>query len=282
MAYLPDFGRLLLLAAVFVPLERLFALHSGQRILRRQWFNDVVYFALNGSIIGLGTTILAISTIVAAQALVPESFQQAVAGQPYWLQTLEVILLADLGFYAAHFAFHKVPFLWKFHAVHHSIEELDWLAAHRVHPVDQILTKSASLLPIFAAGFSTEAIATFAVIYGWHSILLHANVRLNIGPLRWLVASPQFHHWHHANQPEAFDKNFAGQLAILDVIFRTAYLPSGAVPVRYGTDDPVPDSYLRQLLYPFQSASPRNDAAGTAAGHGVERGAVASGAVRGT
>ena len=280
MAFLPDFGRLLLLAAVFVPLERLFALHSAQRILRRQWLNDVIYFALNGSIIGIGTTLLAISTILAAEALVPAPIQQAVAGQPFWLQTLEVILLADLGFYVAHLAFHKIPFLWKVHAVHHSIEELDWLAAHRVHPVDQILTKSISLLPIFAAGFSTEAITTFAVIYGWHSILLHANVRLDIGPLRWLVASPQFHHWHHANQPEAFDKNFAGQLAFLDVIFRTAYLPRGSGPVRYGTDDPVPDSYLRQLIYPFRPAARRDDAAGAGVGHATGDEAVGSGAVR--
>ncbi|MCB5174486.1 sterol desaturase family protein [Microvirga lenta] len=257
MEYLPDLKRLLLLVVVFVPAERLLALRPGQKLFRRGWANDLLYYVANGPIIGLGISIVVLGTIVMAEWLVPESIREAVASQPYWVQTLEVILLADVGFYVAHFAFHKIPWLWRFHAVHHSIEELDWLAAHRVHPVDQIITKGVSLLPIFALGFSGVAIAIFGLIYGWHSILLHANVKIKFGPLRWLIASPEFHHWHHANHREAYDKNFAGQLSILDVVFRTAYMPKGRMPSRYGTDDPVPHHYLSQLIYPFVRRKPR-------------------------
>jgi sterol desaturase/sphingolipid hydroxylase (fatty acid hydroxylase superfamily) len=251
MEYLPDLKRLLLLMAVFVPAERLLALRHEQKLFRRGWANDLVYYIVNAPIIGLSVSLIILGIIVMTEWLVPHSIRSAVASQPYWLQTLEVILLADMGFYVAHFAFHKIPWLWRFHAVHHSIEELDWLAAHRVHPVDQIITKGVSLLPVFALGFSGVAIAAFALIYGWHSILLHANVRIKFGPLRWLIASPEFHHWHHANQREAYDKNFAGQLSILDVLFRTAYMPQGRMPSRYGTDDPVPRMYLSQFMYPF-------------------------------
>lgn len=252
MEYLPDLKRLLLLIVVFVPAERLLAMRQGQKLFRRGWANDFLYYIANGPIIAIGVSVIVLATVVSAEWLVPAPIRRAVASQPYWLQTLEVILLADLGFYAAHVAFHKIPWLWKFHAVHHSIEELDWLAAHRVHPVDQIITKGVSLLPVFALGFSEIPIAIFGLIYGWHSILLHANIKISFGPLRWLLASPEFHHWHHANHREAYDKNFAGQLSVLDVVFRTAHMPKGRMPSRYGTNDPVPANYLSQLAYPFR------------------------------
>lgn len=257
MEYFPDLRRLLLLVIVFVPAERLLSLRHGQKLLRRGWTNDLFYYLANGPIIGLGVSVIVLCTIVMSEWMMPASLRTAVASQPYWLQTLEIIVLADMGFYAAHVAFHKISWLWKFHAIHHSIEELDWLAAHRVHPVDQIITKGVSLLPIFALGFSELPIGIFAFVYGWHSILLHANIKINFGPLKWLLASPEFHHWHHANQRAAYDKNFAGQLSILDVVFRTAYMPKGKMPSRYGTHDPVPRTYFSQLIYPFQKKRSR-------------------------
>ena len=130
--------------------------------------------------------------IVVSAWLIPPSVRVAVAGQPYWLQIVEVVLVADLGLYFAHRMFHAIPLLWRFHQIHHSIEELDWLAAVRVHPVDQIATKGISLLPVFALGFSDAAIAVFAFLYQWQSILLHSNISIGFGPLRWLIASPDF------------------------------------------------------------------------------------------
>ncbi|TIV91865.1 MAG: sterol desaturase family protein, partial [Mesorhizobium sp.] len=165
------------------------------------------------------------AAMLLAQRFVPEALTAAVQSQPVWLQAIEALLIADIGFYLAHRAFHAVPFLWRFHAIHHSIEEMDWLAAHRVHPVDQILTKSASFLPLFALGFSAEAVLIYVLIYQWQSVFIHSNTRIKFGPLKWLIASPQFHHWHHANEREAYDKNFAGQLPILDLIGGTLFMP---------------------------------------------------------
>src|SRR5947209_20574265 len=137
-----DLKTFLITCLVFVPLERLVAIHPQQRIFRRGWHNDLIYILLNSVLIKAGLVVLVLASIVGSAWLVPASVQTAVAGQPYWLQIAEIILLADIGFYCVHRAFHAVPLLWKFHAIHHSIEELDWLAAARVHPVDQILTKA--------------------------------------------------------------------------------------------------------------------------------------------
>lgn len=242
----------IVVCAIFIPLERLFALHKGQPIFRRGWWNDLIYVFFNRLVIQAGLLIVIVGVGVCAHWLVPASLQRAVAGQPYWLQTVQAILIADLGFYLAHRTFHTIPWLWRFHAIHHSIEEMDWLAAARVHPVDQVITKGLSLLPLYALGYSEVTLGVYSVLYMWQSYLIHANVRFKFGPLRWLIASPEFHHWHHSNQPEAYNKNYAGQLAILDWLFGSMHMPAGRMPIKYGVDDPVPQTYIPHMLYPFR------------------------------
>lgn len=163
------------------------------------------------------------------------------------------IIIADIGYYAAHRICHTVPALWKFHAVHHSIEEMDWLATHRVHPVDQIFSSAVSLLPVWCMGFSLEALVIHQVIYQAHSLLLHSNVRIKFGPLKWLFASPEYHHWHHANERDAYDRNFAAQLSIIDVIARTVFIPVKRQPKSYGLNEPMPRQYHLQMIHPFRS-----------------------------
>lgn len=247
-----DLQSILIIALIFIPLERLLPLHAEQKVLRKHWLNDVVYLFVNGIVIKIGLLILIAPMMVGIRVVIPEGLTLAVQSQPLWLQAIEVILIADVGFYLAHRVFHTVPFLWKFHAIHHSIEEMDWLAAHRVHPVDQILTMTASLLPIHAVDFSGGAVAIYVVIYLGQSLLIHSNTRIAFGPLKWLFASPQFHHWHHANERQAYDKNFAAQLPFLDAIAGTLYMPQ-RMPKTYGTDEPVPPLYHQQLAYPLHS-----------------------------
>ena len=245
-------SKFFLVCLIFLPLERVLPLRAEQKIFRRRWGTDLVHVFATGILFQLGTILLISLTILYLESLVPASIRAAVAAQPVWLAFVEVLVIADLGFYIVHRAFHAIPWLWRFHAIHHSIEEMDFLAAHRVHPVDQILTRSATLIPVFVLGFVPEAIVLFGAIYQWQSVLIHSNVRLKVGPLRWIIASPAFHHWHHAKQPEAIDKNFAGQLSAIDLLFGTFYLPRGETPQRYGIDNPVPASYVSQLAYPFK------------------------------
>jgi len=242
---------LLLTAAIFIPLERILPIRSKQKILRRDWLNDLVYWVINSQIIGLALAITT-SAVIGVGWLVPPLVRAAVAAQPYWLQFIEAVFLSDIGFYFTHRAFHSIPWLWKLHAIHHSIEELDWLAGARVHPIDQIVTKGVSLVPVFVLGFSDPVVVAYTMLYFWQSVLVHSNVQISFGPLKWILASPEFHHWHHSKDHKARDRNFAAQLPFLDVLFGTAYMPFGYRPTAFGIDEPVRQNYLSQLVHPFR------------------------------
>ena len=246
---------LLIAALIFIPFERLTALHGDQKILRKHWQNDVLTFMINKVLINLcliATFGLFLGTLT---GLIPVSVREFVLEQPLWLQVIEIILISDTCYYLTHRAFHEVPVLWKFHSIHHSVEEMDWLAAYRIHPLDQTVAKIASLLPIFVLGYSGGAILIYAFIFQWQTILIHSNTRLSFGPLRWIVASPQFHHWHHANKPEAYNTNYAAQVPLIDWLFGTLYMPGKKLPEKYGIDDDIPRYYHQQFVYPFLKSS---------------------------
>jgi sterol desaturase/sphingolipid hydroxylase (fatty acid hydroxylase superfamily) len=236
---------------VFVPLEHAFA-HRDHKILRRQFFSDAVYALLNSSVTKAGLVGVVVLAGLSLQWLVPDSLTTAVRSLPYWLQVVLIVVTADIVYYFAHRAFHKIPFLWRFHSVHHSIEEMDWMAAHRNHPVDLVLSRGTAFIPAVVLGFSDAAIGFFVLIFHWHVLMIHANLNIRLGPLSWLIASPRFHHWHHASDQAAHDKNFAAQLPVLDAIFGTLYMPS-RMPDQYGIEDPVPSNCVEQMYYPFLS-----------------------------
>jgi membrane-associated phospholipid phosphatase len=186
--------------------------------------------------------------------------QRAVSSQPEWLQIIEIVLIADLGFYLAHRAMHAVPCLWRLHAIHHSIEDMDWLAGFRAHPLDQSVVKCAGVVPVFLLGFSGNAIGAYFLLYAWQSVFLHSNVRIRFGPgLRWLLASPEFHHWHHSKDYAIRNKNFAGQLPFIDAIFGSAYMPKGRRPTSFGIVEPMRQHCLLQLAMPFLPAKSQLD-----------------------
>jgi sterol desaturase/sphingolipid hydroxylase (fatty acid hydroxylase superfamily) len=247
---LPDPKIILMVIVVFVPLERLFALHKEQKIFRKGWRTDALYLLLNGIFIGTGINLILFCIVYVSSTLLPRTMTDWVGNLPIWLQLPVMLILADLLFYAVHRLFHEVPMLWKFHAVHHSSEQLDWLAAYRVHPLDQICTKGASLIPVLTLGFSTESMAVFFLIYHWQSIFVHSNTRFRFGFLEHLVATPRFHHWHHANEMAAYDKNYASQLPVIDAVFGTLHMPD-AMPSAYGTHEILPPRYTQQLYIPI-------------------------------
>ncbi|BCH33042.1 fatty acid hydroxylase [Mesorhizobium sp. L-8-10] len=242
---------LLIAFLIFVPLEHLFSVHRNQRTFRKQFTNDVVHALLNGFVTKAGLVGVVVVGTAIFGWLVPPALKDWVGGLPLWLQVPAIILSADLTYYFAHRAFHTVPFLWNIHAIHHSIEEMDWMAAHRNHPVDLILGRGTAFVPAVVFGFSDTAIGVFVAIFHWHVLMIHSNLKLSFGPLRWLIASPQFHHWHHADERVAYDKNFAGQLPFLDALFGTLYMPGKRMPVKYGIRDAVPGNYIQQMSYPF-------------------------------
>lgn len=238
-------------ALIFVPLERLLPLHAGQKPWRPDFAVDILHLFVSGFLIRSGAFATTLLLSVAARSFVPAELFQAVRAQPIWAQFVELLILSDLCFYAAHRLVHTVPLLWRFHAVHHSSERMDWLATYRVHPVDQVINSTIIALPSIALGFSPTAVVVYAALYRWHAVLLHSNVRIELGVVGKVLATPRFHHWHHADEPQAYNKNFGGQLAFWDHLFGTAYARE-PLPMRYGTGGDVPEGYMPQLLSPFK------------------------------
>ncbi len=243
---------LLVLALVFLPLERFLALHPRQYVFRRGWRTDLAHFFVSHLLVQL-TVLLTLSPAkLLLSGVVDPDFQARVAALPLAVQFVLALVLADLFQYAAHRAMHTVPALWRFHAIHHSSTCMDWLAGSRLHLVDIVITRAMSFLPLFALGVDDTALTAYLVFVSFQAVWIHANLRTRIGPLRWLLASPEFHHWHHSAEKEAVDRNFAVHLPWLDRLFGTAYLPD-RWPERYGIEgDPVPESWPAQLVWPFR------------------------------
>lgn len=230
---------------VFAALEHLIPMRRPPAFTWRRYLTDILHFTVGGIAIRVGTTAAIYFVMVRTGAI------SGASSVSLWLQVPAIVVLSDLMFWIAHRLCHAVPWLWEFHRIHHSSEHLDWLAAYRVHPVDQILNSTLIALPALLLGFSPAAILIYGVLYQWHAILLHSNVRIALGPLARIVTGPQFHHWHHADQPEAHDRNFGGQLVIWDRLFGTAFEPVSSLPQRYGVDDPPREDFASHLVSPF-------------------------------
>lgn len=238
-------------ALLLVPLERLLPMHADQRQWRPGLMTDLIHATVSAGIIQLGMAATIAGIGIAVATLVPGEVGTAVRALPWWAQFVALLIVSDFMFYVAHWTVHKVPALWRFHTVHHSSERLDWIAAHRVHPVDQLFNGTLIALPGIALGFAPEILVTYALLYRWHALILHANVAIELGVLGKLITTPHFHHWHHARDAAAHDRNFGGQLALWDRLFGTVHAPAGP-PAAYGIDQPVPADYLGQIVHPFR------------------------------
>jgi sterol desaturase/sphingolipid hydroxylase (fatty acid hydroxylase superfamily) len=237
-------------ALVLGALEWCFPNRPRQRRLRAQWATDLAFY-FGQHLIWLGLELTVLLAVRAALApIMPASITEAFARQPSWLAALELVLVGDLLTYWFHRASHVVPWLWAFHRVHHSTLELDFLAAHREHPVDGMLTQLAMNLPALAMGVGMQGLAWLIVFRGVWATFIHANVRLPLGPLRVLVGAPELHHWHHALVDKT-EHNFSNLAPWTDVVFGTYYCPPHQRHVLGMTGQPV-KSYLGWLVAPHR------------------------------
>ena len=240
----------LVLSMLFVPLERVFARLPAQRIFRPGWATDLAHFGVSHLLVQVTVLLTLVPAAMFFKWAVHPAVQHAVAAQPVLLQFVEIVLVADLSEYAVHRLFHTVPLLWRFHAVHHSSEAMDWLAASRIHLVDAVVTRALAFVPLYVLGFSTAPVYAYLVFVSFHAIFVHANVRFRFGALERIVGTPKFHHWHHATAP--VDKNFAIHLPVIDRMLGTYYMPEDFPPA-YGIEtNPVPRRYAAQLVWPFR------------------------------
>lgn len=243
---------LLVTGLMFAPLERWMPHRREQRLFRTEWREDLFYYLVSSMFVQiLGFLALAPSQVINANTDSWDAFRAAVGSLPWLLQFAIVLILSDLAQYWYHRLFHKIPFLWGFHAIHHSAKSMDWLAGSRMHFVEIILLRAITSLPLLTLGFSPSVMQAYiGFIYVWSS-LLHANVGGNFDRLGHWVATPRFHHWHHGLEREAFDVNFAIHFPWLDKLFGTFHLPPGRWPENYGIPEDVPKSYWGQAAYPW-------------------------------
>ena len=237
---------------IFVFIEKFFALRKDQPVFRPEWQTDFHHFIVNHMAVGfvLLATNLFVHKLFGWAAT--DGVQAWVRGLPFFGALLLIVLVADLVQYATHRAYHEVPVLWRLHAVHHSVKSMDWLAGSRQHIIELIITRTLVLAPIFVLGFSKEVIDAYIVIVGFQAVFNHANVSVRLGPLRYVIVTPNFHHWHHAQDDEAIDKNYAAHFAFLDHVFGTAVQSDRAWPAQYGVvGDYVPGGFWKQLAFPF-------------------------------
>jgi sterol desaturase/sphingolipid hydroxylase (fatty acid hydroxylase superfamily) len=245
---------LAILFAIFVPVERYFG-RLPKKIFRKAFDTDVAYFFLSGFLPKLLLIVPLTFLAVSLHRLVPSQFYASVAELPIWARVVGAIVIGDIGTYWAHRLAHDIPFLWRFHAIHHSAEEVDWLVNSRGHPIDLAFTRLFGLVPMYVLGLAqptgneVDIVPILVVLIGtiW-GFFIHANVGWRFGPLEWLISTPAFHHWHHANDGPGFiHQNFAPMLPWVDRVFGTYYLPQ-SWPKKYGTDTSVSSALVDQLL----------------------------------
>lgn len=240
-------------AAVFVPLERAFAQRKGQGTFRRGWLTDTQYFFASHALAQVMSVAVLAPAVMLGEALAVPALQGAVQSLPWLVQFALAVLVADLAQYGVHRAFHRVPVLWRFHKVHHSVETMDWIAGSRLHLVDVIVTRGLVLLALLVAGFEQSAVYAYLALVSFHAVFIHANFAPRAAwPERW-IAMPRFHHWHHAIEAEARDVNFAVHLPMIDRWFGTHHMPESRWPAGYGiAGERAPEGWAAQLVWPFR------------------------------
>jgi sterol desaturase/sphingolipid hydroxylase (fatty acid hydroxylase superfamily) len=247
--------------AVFLPLERAFALHQ-QKVFRSEVAVDIGYYFVNGLVISVALSAPLGLVARGAHQFVPAGFYAALSALPVWLRAVLALVVGEVGYYWGHRLSHEIPFLWRFHAVHHSAREMDFLVNSRSHPVDLVVSRLFTLAPIYVLGIANPlsasgnilAVLVLVASSNW-SYLIHANVRWRLGKLEWLLTSPAFHHWHHT-RTGMVDHNYATMLPWMDRIFGTHHLPRGEWPEAYGITARMPETLPEQLVYPLFSQPP--------------------------
>ncbi|WP_316229560.1 sterol desaturase family protein [Bradyrhizobium sp. SZCCHNR1070] len=251
----------IVLAVVFAVLSRFWACNPGKPWWhKRELVTDLVYWLfvpVFARVLRIGLLVLGAGVIFKihdADELIAfyDNGHGPLAQLPLWLQALLFLVLSDFLLYWSHRGFHGGEF-WKYHAVHHSSEDLEWISAARFHPVNLILGTIAADVILLMAGISPNVMIWVGPFTTFHSAFVHANLNWTLGPFRYVLATPVFHRWHHTPMEEGGNTNFAGTFPIWDLLFGTFRMPEGQLPLVYGKDEAdMPGEIVGQLAFPFR------------------------------
>ena len=246
-----------IIAALAMAAEALWPARWQPR-LRRGLVTDGFYVAINIGLRVVFTNTIALSFTKLGAEVLPEWVPVAtLSDRPVWLQALVVIVVIDFFFYWMHRAKHRWDWWYRLHETHHSSEDLDWFSSVRFHPLEKILDRVIYLLPLTFLGAGPAALLILSIVDAAIASFSHANVRLRLGPLVYIIVGPEMHRWHHARNPEGQQSNFGNNLSIFDWIFGTARLHDEE-PAEFGIDDrSFPEGNLvKQFFFAFRRQQP--------------------------
>jgi lathosterol oxidase len=242
---------LLLMTLIFSPIEVLWPAYPKQKVFRPEWLLDVGYFLSTHLPIRITSFLVLLPATNLTHIMGNATLQAATATLPWPVQFFLAVLVADLAEYTVHRALHEIPWLWRFHAIHHSSKALDWIAGSRAHLIDDLIIRGLMFIPMMFA-FSQDIIVAYLLFVTIHATWAHTNFGPTIKWLEPFIIFPRFHHWHHTSQKEAIDKNYAIHFPWIDKIFGTYDYPADRWPDTYGLDnEPIPAGFWGQALYPF-------------------------------
>ena len=255
---------LLLISVVCWMLERLFPWRPQQKVLRRQFGQDIFWLIFNGHYAGVVLAAIAswavngLSKLWWSQDIGQLLDLELLKQSPLWLQFVVFLFLKDFLEWGVHNLLHRVPWLWQFHKLHHSIVELDWIGNMRFHWMEIVVYRGLTYFPLFLLGVDQRVVLWIAVFSTLIGHLNHSNLNVGWGWLGYVLNSPRLHIWHHdvvLHKPGG--QNFGVIFSFWDFLFHTAYYPAG-VPRQLGFEgmEQFPKNVGWRLLYPFVKSRP--------------------------
>ncbi len=243
---------LLLMTIIFIPIELFFPKNKNQTKFHAEWRTDLVYFIISHLFIQVFGIITQKPAVLFFGWIGLDKVHLWIQQLPFLVALVLTFVVTDMFQYWAHRIFHNHVYLWRFHSVHHSTQHMDWLAGSRTHFVDIFFTRAMAFVPLYVLGFPPAVFNIYIVFIAIHAVLIHSNTRINFGFLKYIFATPQYHHWHHCEDPKHYGKNFATVFPFLDMIFGTYYLPGNIWPEGTGVhESQFPKGFIKQTIYPF-------------------------------
>ena len=251
---------LLLMAIIFVPIEMVWPKKKDQDRFHDEWRTDLVYFEISHLFIQFFGILIHAPALLIFGKVGLDGVHTWIQSLPFVIELFFAFFITDFCQYWTHRFFHSHVYLWRFHSIHHSTQNMDWLAGSRTHFVDICVTRSAAFLPLYVFGFSPIVFNIYILFMAVHAVLIHANTRINFGFLKYIFTTPQYHHWHHCEDPKYYGHNFATIFPFIDKLFGTYYLPGNVWPEGTGVHEGnYPKGYVKQFVHPFAKNPFNND-----------------------
>lgn len=228
--------------------------HQRSAVRRAGAMTDATSFVVNEVLAGLGLAVVLAVTVPLIRLGIPPALRDVTAALPGWGRWLLAFVVSEVCGYWGHRLSHEIPALWSMHRVHHSAPALDWLAPSRRHPLDAVIARTSTALPVLVIGLGVPTVVTWFALKRLQGLIVHANIDVRLGVLERVIATPFFHHWHHSDEPGTWNTNYAGSIPAVDWLFGTLLLPD-RWPAAYGCGTAVPDvGYVARCLSPWRES----------------------------